>query len=95
MGKHSHMIVEIVTPTEPMLEITGINSATYLVNEGFPVNVLNGPKCAIFEFPDNAESRESLKRYSQGCSTRHLLEIRSRLYREASAAMRGGVRYER
>ena len=95
MGEHSHTIVKIVTPAEPMLGITGINTATHCVSKGFPVNVLRGPKCAIFEFPDSLEIRKEIQAFGQGCSTRHLLEIRSRLYREASAAMRGGLHYER
>jgi hypothetical protein len=72
-----------------------LDLAAYLVTANFEPNIIraSAEKRAIFEFIETEEIRLAIVRYEGGASlpARRLLNVRSRLYREASQVVKGGA----
>lgn len=82
-----------MTTSIQFFTIEGINLATYLVYLGYSLNILppaSGSR-AQFEFvmsPELMMAVAGFERNDNGAKS--LLDLRGRLYKEASAAVRGG-----
>jgi len=78
-----------------VFQTESLDLAAYLVTAGFEPDIVRAPieKRAIFEFTETEELRLAIVSYEGGASlpAKRLLNIRSRLYREASQAVKGGA----
>ncbi|HTP65497.1 MAG TPA: DUF5659 domain-containing protein [Geobacteraceae bacterium] len=72
-----------------------LDLAAYLVTAGFLPEIVRAEdlRRALFEFKETEELRQAIVSYEGGASlpARRLLNVRSRLYREASQVVKGGV----
>ena len=72
-----------------------LDLAAYLVTAGFVPEIVRAEDLmrAIFEFKETEELRQAIVNYEGGASlpARRLLNVRSRLYREASQVVKGGA----
>ena len=72
-----------------------LDLAAYLVTAGFVPEIVRDSeqKRAIFEFKETEELRQAIVSYEGGSSlpARRLLNVRSRLYREASQVVKEGA----
>jgi hypothetical protein len=72
-----------------------LDLAAYLVTAGFAPEIIHAPdlRRAIFAFTETEELRLAIVSYEGGASlpARRLLNVRSRLYREASQVVKGGA----
>jgi hypothetical protein len=72
-----------------------LDLAAYLVTAGFVPEIVRAEdlRRALFEFKETEELRQSIVSYEGGASlpARRLLNVRSRLYREASQVVKGGA----
>ncbi len=72
-----------------------LDLAAYLVTAGFQPELIrdSDQKRAIFTFIETEELRQAIVNYEGGASlpARRLLNVRSRLYREASQVVKGGA----
>ncbi|HTP64635.1 MAG TPA: DUF5659 domain-containing protein [Geobacteraceae bacterium] len=72
-----------------------LDLAAYLVTAGFVPEIVKAEdlRRALFEFKETEELRQAIVSYEGGASlpARRLLNVRSRLYREASQVVKGGA----
>jgi len=72
-----------------------LDLAAYLVTAGFVPEIVKSEdlRRALFEFKETEELRQAIVSYEGGASlpARRLLNVRSRLYREASQVVKGGA----
>ena len=72
-----------------------LDLAAYLVTAGFVPEIVRAEdlRRALFEFKETEELRQAIVSYEGGASlpARRLLNVRSRLYREASQVVKGGA----
>ena len=72
-----------------------LDLAAYLVTAGFIPEIVRAEdlRRALFEFKETEELRQAIVNYEGGASlpARRLLNVRSRLYREASQVVKGGA----
>jgi hypothetical protein len=72
-----------------------LDLAAYLVTAGFVPEIIRAEdlRRAIFVFRETEELRQAIVSYEGGASlpARRLLNVRSRLYREASQIVKGGA----
>jgi len=72
-----------------------LDLAAYLVTAGFVPEIVRAEdlRRALFEFKETEELRQAIVNYEGGASlpARRLLNVRSRLYREASQVVKGGA----
>lgn len=72
-----------------------LDLAAYLVTAGFEPDIVRSQaeKRAIFEFQETEELKTAIVAYEGGASlpARKLLNMRSRLYRDASRIVKGGA----
>ncbi|HTP64341.1 MAG TPA: DUF5659 domain-containing protein [Geobacteraceae bacterium] len=72
-----------------------LDLAAYLVTAGFVPEIVKSEdlRRALFEFKETEELRQAIVSYEGGASlpARRLLNVRSRLYREASQGVKGGA----
>jgi hypothetical protein len=72
-----------------------LDLAAYLVTAGFVPEIIRAEELrrAIFIFRETEELRQAIVSYEGGASlpARRLLNVRSRLYREASQIVKGGA----
>jgi len=72
-----------------------LDLAAYLVTAGFVQEIVRAEdlRRALFEFRETEELRQAIVSYEGGASlpARRLLNVRSRLYREASQVVKGGA----
>jgi len=72
-----------------------LDLAAYLVTADFVPEIVRAEdlRRAIFEFRETEELRQAIVNYEGGASlpARRLLNVRSRLYREASQVVKGGA----
>ena len=72
-----------------------LDLAAYLVTAGFVQEIVRAEdlRRALFEFRETEELRQAIVSYEGGASlpARRLLNVRSRLYREASQVVNGGA----
>jgi hypothetical protein len=72
-----------------------LDLAAYLVTAGFVPEIVRAEdlRRALFEFKETEELRQAIVSYEGGASlpARRLLNLRSRLYREASQVVKGGA----
>jgi len=72
-----------------------LDLAAYLVTAGFEPDIVrsSSERRAIFEFQETEDLRTAIVAYEGGASlpARRLLNMRSRLYRDASRIVKGGA----
>ena len=72
-----------------------LDLAAYLVTASFVPEIVRAEdlRRALFEFKETEELRQAIVSYEGGASlpARRLLNVRSRLYREASQVVKGGA----